>query len=365
MAGRSGEDDLRALILAAGEGTRLKSALPKVLHEVGGRPMLAHVLRAVRAARLKRIYVVVGHKREQIMECFRDEDLNWIIQEEQLGTGHAVAQARRTLGSFKGMLVVLMADSCLLPAAQIRALVRAHKKEGCACTLLSAVADDPFGYGRIVRDDAGRVQSIVEQRDAGTSEKAIREINSGHYVFNCPDVFNALDRLKRDNAQGEYLLTDVVEDFARRGKGVACLKAADFDEVMGVNTRADLAAMERMMNARKLAQLMADGVSIRSAETTFIHDTVTVGPDTIIYPFTVITGATRIGKSCRIGPFAYIHGRSRLRDGTVVGSFVGSEHAGTRPTPLVGRPARRGNARRGDSAARRGRTEKRRTESHG
>jgi len=345
MTRGSGQHDIRVLILAAGEGTRFKSDVPKVLHEVGGRPMLEHVVRAVRRAGIRRIHIVVGHKREHVMERFRDEDLQWIIQKRQLGTGHAVAQARRSLGTFKGMLVVLMADSCLLPATAIRALIRHHRKNACACTILSAQADDPFGYGRIVRDDTGRVQRIAEQRDADRTQKAIREINSGNYVFSSPDVFHALERLKRDNAQGEYLLTDVIEDFARRGNGVACLKAPKFEEVMGANSRADLAAMERLMNGRKLAQLMAKGVTIRSPETTFVHDTVTIGPDTIVHPFTVITGKTRIGRNCRIGPFAHVHGKCTLGEATVVGSFVDLEDART-GTIAPGGPARRTGKRK-------------------
>ncbi|MFH0963913.1 MAG: NTP transferase domain-containing protein [Planctomycetota bacterium] len=313
---------MRALVLAAGAGTRMKSALPKALHEVNGRTMLEHALRAVRAAGVREIYVVVGHRRELVEERFAGEDVRWIVQREQLGTGHAVVQARRELAGYRGALLVVMGDACLLPGKLLRRLVKHQVASNAKCTVLSAFAANPHGYGRIVRDDVGLVRRIVEERDATKAQKGIREINTGNYVFACPDVFAALEALRRDNQQGEYLLTDVVDYFARRGDGVECLVAPSFEDVMAANTREELATLARVMNARTLSRLMAEGVTIVSPETTFIHDTVRVGRDTIVQPFTVITGRVEIGKNCRIGPFAHIRDGSHLSDETAVGNFV-------------------------------------------
>ena len=314
--------ELRALVLAAGEGTRMKSARPKVLHEVCGRPMLVHVLRALRGAGVKDTSVVVGHKRRLVQEAFADWDVRWIVQAQQRGTGHAVAQAKKALAAFKGDLLVVMGDEALLPVAVLRQLRDAHRKSGALCTVLTAMADDPFGYGRIVRDDQGAPARIVEQRDATGQERAIREINTGNYVFSCPAVFEALSRLRADNDQKEYLLTDVVADFARTDGGVAAVVAENFDDVMGINSRVDLARAETIMNRRVLERLMRGGVTVTSPETTFIHDTVKIGRDTVVLPFTVITGDVRIGANCRIGPFAHIRGASRLGDDAAVGNFV-------------------------------------------
>jgi len=324
---KSDASSFRALILAAGEGTRMKSGRAKVLHEVCGRPMLAHVVGALRSARVKDIAVVVGHMRSAVKKAFAGKDLCWVTQAEQLGTGHAVAKAKKAFAGFTGDLLVVMGDVALLSPALIRKLRDEHRNSKALCTVLTAVAEDPTGYGRIVRDADGRAERIVEHRDASPGERAIREINSGNYVFRCPELFEALARVRSNNDQGEYYLTDVIELFAETEHGVACVTADNFDDVMGINSRAELAAAGAIMNARVLDRHMRAGVTIVSPTTTFIHDTVRIGADTIIEPFTVITGSVRIGKGCHIGPFSHIRNGSKLGDDVSVGSFVDLENA--------------------------------------
>ena len=319
---KSDVGSFRALVLAAGQGTRMKTARAKVLHEVCGRPMLAHVVRALRAARVKHITIVVGHMRSAVKKAFADQDLHWVTQAQQFGTGHAVSAAKKTLAGFTGDLLVVMGDEALLPAEVIRKLRTQHRKSKALCTVLTAVAQDPTGYGRIVRDVDGRAERIVEHRDATPGERAICEINSGNYVFRCPDIFDALARVRSHNNQREYYLTDVIELFAATQPGVTCVAADNFDDVMGINSRADLAAAGAIMNARVLERHMRAGVTIVSPETTFIHDTVKIGADTVIEPFTVITGSVRIGKGCHIGPFSHIRKESKLDDDVAVGNFV-------------------------------------------
>jgi len=324
---KSDASSFRALVLAAGEGTRMKSARAKMLHEVCGRPILAHVVGALRSARVKDITVVVGHMRSAVKKAFARDDLRWVTQAKQLGTGHAVAVAKKALAGFRGDLLVVMGDVALLPPALIRELRAEHRKSKALCTVLTAVADDPTGYGRIVRDADGRLERIVEHRDATPGERAIREINSGNYVFRCPEIFEALAKVRSNNDQGEYYLTDVIELFAETERGVASVRADDFDDVMGINSRAELAAAATIMNARVLEHHMRAGVTIVSPATTFIHDTVKIGADTIIEPVTVITGRVRIGKGCHIGPFSHIRDGSRLGDDVFVGTFVELENA--------------------------------------
>lgn len=330
MARKSAKSEaasFRALVLAAGEGTRMKGQQAKVLHEVCGRPMLAHVIGALRSARVADITVVVGHKRNAVKKAFAGEDVNWVTQARQLGTGHAVAVAKKALDGFRGDLLVVMGDVVLLPPPLIRELRAEHRRSKALCTVLTAVAEDPTGYGRIVRDADGRAERIVEHRDATPGERAIREINSGNYVFRCPELFGALAKVRSDNDQNECYLTDVIELFAKTERGVACVTADNFDDVMGINSRAELAAAAAIMNARVLEGHMRAGVTIVSPATTFIHDTVKIGADTVVEPFAAITGNVRIGKGCHIGPFAQIRDGSKLGDDVSVGSFVDLENA--------------------------------------
>ena len=309
------------VVLAAGQGTRMRSALPKVLHPVCGRTLLAHVLAAVAPLRARRTLVVVGHGRDAVTAAL-PEGVEAVVQEEQRGTGHAVRVALGALGGADGTVVVVGGDMPLLPAATLERLVAEH--EGGA-TVLTARFAEPFGYGRIVRGDDGYVAAIVEERDATDEQRAIDEVNGGVYAFDAAALRDALGRLGTDNAQGEEYLTDAVA-LIGRAKPVTGVE----EELAGVNDRAQLAAVGAMLRDRILADLMASGVTVTDPATTWVDATVTVEPDATIEPFTRLRGSTRVetgavvgphaevvdavvGPGATVGPFAY------LRPGTVLG----------------------------------------------
>ncbi len=248
---KAGED--RSLILAAGEGTRMHSPLPKVLHAVDGRPMLSWVLDAARAAGVARHVVVVGFGASEVEAAVAAPDVAFVLQRERLGTGHAVMEARPHLDGFAGTLLVLAGDTPLLTAETLRALLAAHRERGASATILSARFPDPAGYGRIVRGADGRVLRIVEELDATEAEYAITEINTGTYAFRAPDLLRALGGLRADNAKGEYYLTDTIGILIGDGRRVDALVAEDHRETIGVNTREGLAEAEALLRARRKA----------------------------------------------------------------------------------------------------------------
>ncbi|MBI4827308.1 MAG: NTP transferase domain-containing protein [Nitrospinae bacterium] len=238
------------VIMAAGKGTRMKSDLPKVLHELAGKPLLAHVIETARKLNPDRIVVIVGHGREQVMERFKGEGLLFATQEPQLGTGHAMMQARGALEGFHGPVVTLSGDVPLITEATLRAMLIAHRRADAAVTALTCEMDDPGSYGRIIRD-RGRVIANVEAKDATAEQLAIREINSGVYVFDADFLFAALDTLTCDNTQREYYLTDLIAAAIRAGKVVEGARAEDLVEIMGVNTAAQLHFLEQRLDARR------------------------------------------------------------------------------------------------------------------
>lgn len=242
--------EIRSLILAAGEGTRMRSPLPKVLHRVDGRPMLAWVLDAARAAGVARHVVVVGFGAAEVEAAVRAPDVAFATQRERRGTGHAVMEARREIEGFAGTLLVLAGDTPLLTAATLTSLVAEHRARGAAATVLSARFPDPKGYGRIVRGPGGRVLRIVEELDASDAERALTEINTGTYAFQTPDLLGALGGLRADNAKGEYYLTDTIAILIAEGKRVEAFVAEDYRETVGVNTREALAEAEALLRAR-------------------------------------------------------------------------------------------------------------------
>lgn len=292
---------LIAVILAAGKGTRMRSKLPKVLHKVGGKPMLQHVLNAATKAGAKDKVVIVGHEAELVEEMVGSQG-KIVLQAEQLGTGHAVMQTKEALAGFTGTAMILCGDTPLLDGAELAKFYEAHKASGAAATVLTAMMDSPFGYGRIVRDAAGNVQSIVEEKDATAEQKQIKEINTGIYCMECPLMFDVLATLTCDNAQGEYYLTDVLSKLNAAGKKVGGAVTADSDMVMGINSRRQLAEAEAVMRQRILNRLMDEGVTIMDPASTFIEEDVTIDSDTIIYPYTWLEGNTQIGEGCEIGP---------------------------------------------------------------
>lgn len=293
--------ELRAVILAAGKGTRMRSKLPKVLHKVGGKAMLQHVLDAADAAGAAEKIVIVGHGAE-LVESMVGEQGKIVLQAEQLGTGHAVMQTKDALADFTGTAMILCGDTPLLDGEELKKFYEAHVQSGAAATVLTAFMDNPFGYGRIVRDADGNVQGIVEEKDADAQQKLIKEINTGIYCLECPLMFDVLATLTCDNAQGEYYLTDVLTKLNEAGKKVGGVVTEDSDMVMGINSRRQLAEAESVMRVRILNKLMDEGVTIMDPASTFIESSVKIGRDTVIYPFSWLEGNTEIGEDCEIGP---------------------------------------------------------------
>ena len=328
--------EMVAVILAAGKGTRMKSALPKVLHAVGGRPMLRHVMTAAEQAGAKRTIVVVGFGGDQVQAKI-GAAAEYVLQAEQLGTGHAMMQVQPVLAGFSGTILLLCGDTPLLTDKTLLALVAAHQQSGAAATVLTAMPADATGYGRILRNESGQVLGIVEQKDATPEQKKIGEINTGIYCFEAAPLFAALAGLTCNNAQKEYYLTDVLAILAQAGQQVGAVEVADFQETLGINSRLQLAEAEKILRQRKLVELMDSGVTVMDPASTFVDATVSVGEDTVLYPFTWLEGETTIGRDCRIGPnsriadsqlgdavtlhFSYAH-ECKIAEGVTVGPYV-------------------------------------------
>ncbi|MBO8138099.1 MAG: bifunctional UDP-N-acetylglucosamine diphosphorylase/glucosamine-1-phosphate N-acetyltransferase GlmU [Desulfotomaculum sp.] len=292
---------LAAVILAAGKGTRMKSKLPKVLHQVGGKPMLGHVLDAVKKAGVEKTVVVAGFGADKV-ESYVGDSAEVVYQEQQLGTAHALLQAAGVLQTFPGNVLVLCGDTPLITPETLSQLVKCHQDKNASATVLTAKMQDPTGYGRVIRDDQGRVKRIVEQKDGTPEELAVKEINTGFYCFAVPGLFEALLQISSENAQGEYYLTDIIELYNRQGKITAAAVCDDPVEVMGVNNRRQLAAAEKELRSRVLNRLMDEGVTIIDPATTYVDSSATVEPDTVIYPGSIIEGNAKISSGCCIGP---------------------------------------------------------------
>lgn len=304
--------DLTVVILAAGEGKRMRSRQPKVLHPLCGRPLLAYGLRTARVL-ADRIALVVGPDAERVRAA-AGEGVTIVEQRERLGTGHAVLQARPACG--EGTILVLPGDTPLLSSETLERLVRHHRAVGAVATLLTAVVDRPQGYGRILRQ-GGRVKRIVEDRDATDDQKKITEINTSVYCFEAKRLWKALAEVKSDNDQGEYYLTDVVGILAKAGGRVEAVVAPDPAEALGINDRKQLAAVAAIQRRRILERLMESGVTILDPASTYIEDTVAIGPDTTVYPQVLLEGATAIGSECVIASGCHV-ASSRLGDRVVL-----------------------------------------------
>lgn len=294
-------DKVIGIILAAGHGTRMKSDLLKVMHIVGGKPMVEHVYENARAAGLGRVIAVVGFQADRVQGCLGGR-VEYVVQAEQLGTGHAVMQAEGLLADASGHLLVLYGDNPLLTPEIIQRFLGVHFEKGAPATILTARVSDPTGYGRVVRKPDGTLERIVEEKDAGPDERAIKEIMSGVFCFRLPDIFEALRELRPDNAQKEYYLTQVVEIFQARGQRVEVADVADEESVLAPNTRRQLAQAEAIMRRGVIDRLMDSGVTVIDPQTTYVHEAAVIGRDTTILPFTYIEGATVIGSGCIIGP---------------------------------------------------------------
>lgn len=294
--------NLTAVILAAGKGTRMKSSLPKVLHKVCGKSMLAHVLDAAEGAGAKRSVVVVGFGGDAVRAALGNR-AEFVTQTEQLGTGHAVRQTEDLLQNEKGTIMVLCGDTPLLTAGLLERLAEAHASSGAAATVLTAIMPDATGYGRIIRASDGSLEKIVEHKDATEREREVREVNSGIYCFDAASLFSALSEVTADNAQGEYYLPDVLWILKDRGKKIRALEAEDYEETLGINSRAQLSDAEKILRHRKNMELMDTGVTIMDPATTYVDAEVTVGRDTILYPGTWLEGRTAVGEGAEIGPY--------------------------------------------------------------
>jgi bifunctional UDP-N-acetylglucosamine pyrophosphorylase/glucosamine-1-phosphate N-acetyltransferase len=315
-----------AVILAAGKSTRMKSAVPKVLHEVCGRPMIEYVLDAARQAGAKRLVVIVGHEADQVKRALaHHRDVEFALQSEQKGTGHAVMMCRENLRNHQGPVLILTGDAPLMRAASFSALLEEFQTFTAACAIGTAETAANFGLGRIVRNTSGAFLRIVEEKDATPEEKAIQEVNVGCYVFDSQALFEALDHLKPNNKQGEYYLTDCAAILKEMGRRVVASRKLDIAEALGVNTRQQLADVQRAMQTAWFTHLMAEGVTIIAPEQTYIDLRARIGTDTVIHPFSSILGPAVIGKGCRIGPQAVVGGAAELADGTVVGPL---QHVG-------------------------------------
>jgi len=328
--------DLLAVVLAAGKGTRMKSKLPKVLHRVGGKSMVQHVLDAAKAAGASRNVVVIGFGAESV-ETALDGQAEFVVQAEQLGTGHAVMQARELLHNFDGTVMVLCGDTPLLRGELLAKLYAEHIANQAVATVLTARMPDPAGYGRVIRDTSGQVVKIVEHKDASPAELAVNEVNTGIYCFEKAALLDSLSGLNCNNVQGEYYLTDVIGILAGQQAKVWAVAADDYQETLGINSRVQLAEAEKILRTRKVLELMNNGVTIMDPDSTFIDAEVTVGPDSVIYPFTWLEGATVIGSGCEIGPntriqntrigndvtlhFVYAHD-CQIADNVTVGPYV-------------------------------------------
>jgi len=346
--------DLHIVILAAGQGKRMKSALPKVLHRVGGAPIIDYVLETAREVAPRTTTVVVGHQGDEVRAALaRHPGLTVVVQEPQLGTAHALLTTEAVLGAEHGTLVLLSGDVPLLSAVTLRKLVDRHEKSRAALTVIAAVVDQPHGYGRIVRDGE-QLARIVEEKDASPDERAIREINSGIYAFALGGLFEALRGIAAENAQHEHYLPDLVAIYRRRGRGVETMTVAKSGEIQGVNSRSDLAAIGRALREAKSADLMAAGVTIEDPATAYIDRDVQVGVDTVIRPGVSLEGSTTIGARCvihtgvrivdsRIGDGVTVHSHCVISGATVHNDASIGPFAHLRPDASVGERARVGN----------------------
>ena len=348
--------DLHVAILAAGKGTRMKSARPKVLHHVAGRPMVDYVMRAAQSLSPRTTTVVVGHMKELLREGLTAyPGLSFATQEPQLGTGHALLQTASVLEGQNGFVLLLSGDVPLLKRHTLAELVKKHQDSNAAATVLTAMVDQPYGYGRIVRIK-GRISRIVEERDASPAQRKIKEINSGVYVFSLAPLFEALRGLATANAQGEYYLTDLISTYRRRRRTVETVVLEDPNEIRGINSRSELAEASRIVRQKKNEELRAAGVTIEDPATTYIDDDVVVGADTVIHPGVHLEGKTQIGQACEIhagvrivnsvledrvtvqnfcvinggrlgtgvtiGPFAHVRPETELHESVHIGNFV-------------------------------------------
>ncbi len=317
--------EVKAVVLAAGKGTRMKSNKPKVLHEIFSKPLLGWVIRALESINP---IIVAGHGFEDVKKYLENyPDCSIVEQKEQLGTGHAVKMCLGELKGFRGDVLILCGDTPLITKETIQNFIKYHKDNNSDLTVMSAIFDNPFGYGRIVRNAQNCVDRIVEEKDAKESEKSIKEVNAGIYCLNWEKMQSAFNDLKNDNAQKEYYLTDIIAWANSKNYKVNGFVIEDNNEIFGINSREQLAIAASVMNKRHLRFLMQEGVTIIDPDCTHISPETTIGKDTVIYPSTYINGKNEIGENCKIGPMSHLRGNCKIADFVKIGNFVELKNA--------------------------------------
>ncbi len=315
---------ISTIILAAGAGTRMKSELPKVLHPICGKPMVLYVLKTIDKLKLDKKIIIIGNKAQMVRSALSDEkqELTFILQKEQKGTGHAVKQTKKEFVNYDGDVLILYGDIPLLRKETILELMKIHRRNKSSATILTCLMKNPSGYGRIIRDNNGKVVKIIEDKDASLPQKEIKEINTGIYCFNVKKLFEALQLIKPNNKQNELYLTDVIQIFFQKKYKISTLVSRNEEETMGINNRCELAQANDYIRKSILEYWMKNGVTIIHPESTFIDEEVKIDKDVVIYPFTIIEGNSIIKSYCKIGPFSYIKNSSISRNTNVVNSII-------------------------------------------
>jgi bifunctional UDP-N-acetylglucosamine pyrophosphorylase/glucosamine-1-phosphate N-acetyltransferase len=312
---------MEAIVLAAGKGTRMCSELPKVLHPVFEKPVLGYVLESLAGAGIKKPFVVIGYQADKVRSFLRSYGAVSVLQREQKGTGHAVMMTKAALANTAGPVLIWPGDMPLVKPETLEKFIAAHQKSRAHVSVLSCDQADPFGYGRIVREE-GHFAAIREELDATPEERGIREVNTGIYLFDKKVLFEALQKVGQDNRKGEYYLTDTIEILRRKGYCVEAFLLASAEEGQGINSQKDLATVTKKINEREIAKHQARGVTFMAPDQTFVAPGVKIGKGSVIYPWCFIQSGVEIGARCEIGPFAKLRSGTAIGEGSVIGSFV-------------------------------------------
>ena len=315
------EEKVIALVLAAGKGTRMKSDKSKLVHKIYGKELVKRVVETAKKSGVDDVVAIVGYKKEQVQEALKDS-VNYVVQEEMLGTGHAVMQAEEYLKDKTGKVLVLNGDVPIIRKETLKELIEKSTKNKEYATMLTAIYNNPTGYGRIVRDEGGNVKEIVEEKDATDDQKKIQEINAGVYCFDIQELLKALKEIRPNNSQKEYYITDIIKIMNERGLKTGAVIVKDNTEILGVNDKMQLELLTKVLKLRINQEHMKNGVTIEDIDNTYIYDDVEIGTDTVIHPNTTIKSDVIIGKDCEIGPNSYIREGCRLSNKVKIGSFV-------------------------------------------
>lgn len=315
------QDNIIAIVMAAGKGTRMKSKRSKLVQKIYGKEIVKRAVENAEKAGVKEIVAVVGYMKEEVMEALGN-NISYAYQEEMLGTGHAVMQAQEYLKGKRGKVLVLNGDVPLIRPETLNKLIEKSIENKEYATLLTAIYDNPTGYGRIVRDEGGNIEAIVEEKDTTPLQKEIKEINAGVYCFDIEELLSALEKIEPNNAQGEYYLTDVIKIMNEKGLKTGAVIVEDNTEILGINDRIQLEMLTKVLQMRINTEHMKNGVTIEDINTTYIYDDVEIGMDTVIHPNTIIKSDVSIGEDCEIGPNSYIREGCKLSNKVKIGSFV-------------------------------------------